>query len=61
MQTYAAAKLKLFEPGRCKKPLSILMTKQAAGAAAGAITYALDRDADIMAKKHSLFGSGQRV
>ena len=31
MQTYAAAKLKLFEPGRCKKPLSILMTKQAAG------------------------------
>lgn len=58
MQTYAAAKLKLFEPGRCKKTVVNIDDETGRRAAAGAITYALDRDADIMAKNIAYSGQG---
>ena len=58
MQTYAAAKLKLFEPGRCKKTVVNIDDETGRRAAAGAITYALDRYADIMAKNIAYSGQG---
>lgn len=58
MQTYAEAKLRLFEPGRCKKTVVNIDDETGRRAAAGAMTYALDRDADIKAENIIYSGQG---
>lgn len=58
METYAAAKLKLFEPGRCKNAVVNIDDQLGRRAAAGAVSYALERSADIAAENIIYSGQG---
>ena len=58
METYAAAKLKLFEPGRCKNAVVNIDDQLGRRAAVGAVSYALERSADIAAENIIYSGQG---